>query len=238
MIKDIRNLLWTLVLLGSIFLLSCGSDVVDQSIGPASELDPSAVGSKDGAGTIPLQVENTPSVCTTTWKCISSSTKAYQLANCSFGDRVECPLGCINSSCKKADPCEVGFKCKNELEKGYQLEDCSWTSRTRCDYGCEKAECLPKSNASVVEPIVQPVTEIVAPPNQLRVGEVKNLTSGSLKIYLLEEGQVKLLLDTRRSGWLTEGDSYNFSSDISITVTSILFQPYAGGLNAIEYEIG
>ena len=60
--------------------------------------------------------------CTEEWKCISSTVKAYQYENCSYGTRKTCPSGCSNNTCKAAEVCTSGFKCHGNYYKGYQLE--------------------------------------------------------------------------------------------------------------------
>ena len=49
--------------------------------------------------------------CNPRWGCISSIYKAYQLENCSWVEKKECELGCMEGQCKIAKTCTRGYKC-------------------------------------------------------------------------------------------------------------------------------
>ncbi len=178
-----------------------------------------------------------PSACNASWKCISSSTKAWQLENCSFAQRAECPLGCENDACKKGSTCIAGFKCKGSQVKGYQTESCAWISETKCEYGCLDAECLPKPNVTASTPIVEEVQAATPPPKPvLNLGETVEVGGKKLSIHQIESGQVQLAVDGKKSSWLAEGSTYT-SGSLVITVHEIFFQSYGGGKKQISYSI-
>jgi|APSaa5957512622_1039677.scaffolds.fasta_scaffold190826_1 uncharacterized protein YceK len=80
-------------------------------------------------------------ICIEQWKCLNHETKIFQLANCSFTQRLDCPLGCFNETCKVGKICETGFKCIDEERYGFQIASCSWESITTCEFGCVNSTC-------------------------------------------------------------------------------------------------
>lgn len=189
-------------------------------------------------------------LCEPKWKCISSNIKAFQLENCSFTDRKECPLGCFNDTCKIKEACVSGFKCKGETIKAFQTEGCYWMSETRCDWKCVNGECIPRpENATEDEAgeeaaSATPTAPVaVTPENRLALGETKTITKGGvdyeLSIYIIEDGRVRLKLGAQKSDWLAEGEKASFlGGNVSIAVEEILFQPYDGGVKAVVWEEG
>lgn len=186
--------------------------------------------------------------CEPKWKCIGSDTKAFQLENCSFTDRKECPLGCFNDTCRIKEACVVGFKCKDKTTKGFQTEGCRWISETKCEWKCENAECVPKPENLTEEEIVEveepaPAPVVITPENRLALGETVTIVSGGvnyeLSIYILEPERVKLKLNTQKSDWMAEGDTATFfGGSVSITVNEILFQSHDEGVKAVVWEEG
>lgn len=197
-----------------------------------------------------LMEENLPEgVCREGWKCISSNVKAYQRANCSFGERKNCQLGCENNTCRVRESCTVGFKCKSQYIRGYRLESCDWISTTRCEFGCLNAKCLPEPEAGETETGTNgedavggeesgdETAEAPAPALILNEGEIIDVNGQDLSIYLLEPERVKIRINAQRSNWLAEGESYT-GSGVKITIVGILYQSYQGGTRAVEYEVG
>ncbi len=181
--------------------------------------------------------ETETSTCAAEWICISSTDKAYRMANCTFNQRTSCDSGCNNGTCRVPSACEVGFKCKNDYEKGYQREDCSWIQRTKCDFGCENGECKPPENISNVSSAVQEPAVVETKPT-LKAGE--NVVIGgnnTLSIYTIEFDRVKLLMNNQKTDWLSEGQSFQFRNGYVITVQEILFQAYVGGRREIVYKV-
>ncbi len=82
-------------------------------------------------------------VCKVGWKCISSTSRAYQHEDCSWSDKAKCTLSCVpdTGQCKAAQKCTSGFKCRTEEIRGYQDEGCGWTKETTCDLGCANGDC-------------------------------------------------------------------------------------------------
>lgn len=182
---------------------------------------------------------NTPAgTCLEGWKCFNNKDKSFQYLNCSWGEKVTCPLGCVNNSCRAGTKCAVGMKCKNSMTAGYQTENCYWSNTIRCDYGCIEGVC---QNASVtaVEESIPEVENIAATTSTLTLnqGNVVYVEGHNLSIYKLEETKVQLALDGTRSDWIIEGGNFTFRQNITVKIVGILFQSYAGGMRAIEYKI-
>ena len=181
--------------------------------------------------------------CTAHWKCLSSSTKIYLLANCSFGQRQVCKFGCTNDTCSPAPVCSPGFGCSGQYYKGYQLEDCTFTSLTRCEYGCENAECKVEPNETTSTPPPSVVEN--SPPRPvmrtLQMGQVDEVSVGGVKhnvsLYFLTVSQAKIQVDTLRSSWLKPGDTASFANGMTIVLGDILFQSFPGGKQEVEYRV-
>tara|TARA_Y100000310_G_C20664069_1_gene806477 strand:- start:1851 stop:2546 length:696 start_codon:yes stop_codon:yes gene_type:complete len=187
-----------------------------------------------------IVIEQTPTECVANWTCKDNKIKAYQLENCSYEQERECPLGCINNTCKASEVCEAGFKCKGENYRAYQSESCAWLDQTRCDYGCNET-----SNACKPEPVVEEVEEeeqviTISAYQNLKIGETNTHTIGTsnynLSIYNIDADKVQLTLNGKRSNWLNEGNNYT-SSGAVIMIEGIYFQAYAGGKKEIDYTI-
>lgn len=234
--------IFLLICLVLLFLISCSTSeeiIIDQGedIGLEEDFsDEDDAVADDGAESITLILPD--GQCLPQWRCISNSIKAYQLENCSFGERKDCELGCENDDCKKRDPCTVGFKCKNQYIKGYQLESCDWTSTTRCEFGCQDAECLNETEAEVE--LVETEVEEVSPRINvltIKAGEQQEVGGHNLSLYIIEESRARLIIDEKRSDWLEEGEIFS-AKGVTVVVVGVLFQAYQGGMQAVEYTVG
>lgn len=163
-------------------------------------------------------------------------------------ERKECPLGCVEGACKAGNTCTPGFRCKDPSTKAYQTETCRWNNEKECEWGCEDGKCnLPPGNGTInqtAEPEQVEVKEEAAPPKDLlkiNADETQTLEfSGvdhQLRIYLIEDGRVRLEIDQQKSDWLGEGSNFTHSSGVRIIVESIFFQSYPGGMKAVEYTV-
>lgn len=178
--------------------------------------------------------------CVPRWDCISSSHKAYLLENCTWTKSEKCERGCTEGECRRLSACIPGFKCYGNSARGFQTELCAWIGKEECPYGCKDNECLPKPNGTVVvqpdepEPVLEPV--LILDQGKTETVEVNGLEH-ELKIYALEEGKVKIQLDDFRSDWLAEGEEFLFANGLTVSVKTILFQSYEGGVKAVEYRL-
>jgi len=180
----------------------------------------------------------TETECTAGWKCKDNNIKAYQLENCSFINQKECPLGCINDTCKASEVCEAGFKCKGEFYRAYQSESCTWLQKKKCEYGCNESVC---NSEPIVEVVEEEEAEVTVQANEnIKMGETKTHTIGEVdynfSLYNINDGQVQILINGRRSEWLDEGSNYSNSGALVI-IKGIYFQSYPGGKKEIEYTI-
>ena len=184
--------------------------------------------------------------CEVGWKCISSQIKAYRNESCGFGQRITCPLGCQNDTCRAASVCTSGFKCISDYRKGYQLEACTWINDVECPGGCEDGECL-FYNASAVEEVAAPAATAAdsspPPPDNsktLRMGQQETITINEeehvLTLYILEQSRVKFSVDGFKTDWLEEGDRAAIRG-ITIKVNEILFQSFSGGKQEVRYTV-
>ncbi len=241
------------ILLMILFLLvlSCTSETVNEQEQATDDvpLDSASMPPNETADSAELEEQNTintpTGLCPAAWVCLSSTQKMYRYENCSFGQRQDCRFGCTNGTCRSPPSCTVGFKCHGNYVKGYQLEDCSWISETKCDYGCENAQC---KNASSTRTETQNETASSSsnpPPQQnfntVSAGETVTVEVGgteySVSIYTMEQGQARITLNGQRGDWLGEGDSFTYSSGVTITINSILFQSFEGGIREVEFEL-
>src|SRR3989344_5610268 len=172
--------------------------------------------------------------CTSAWKCIDKKFKGLQSENCSFSDKIECPLGCRNDTCVAGEVCEPGFKCKNANTVSFQDSACQWSKRKDCEFGCVDGECNLKPNETIIEPTTEDNSE---PASILKAGEIKIIGGNNLSLYFVEEERVKLLINDRKSDWLKEGENYTYREEITINVVNIFFQSYAGGKQEISYMV-
>lgn len=236
-----RKLFLLALLLLALILLGCSQEVEEKTLPGTAVVGeaPKEEAPKEAVPSPEALPESSPllGACNASWKCISSSTKAWQLENCSFAQRVECPLGCEDNACRKGSTCIAGFKCKGSQVRGYQTESCAWISETKCEYGCLDAECLPKPNVTASTSIVEEVPVAPPPPKPvLNLGETVEVGGKKLSIHQIESGQVQLAVDGKRSDWLTEGSTYT-SGNVVITVHEIFFQSYEGGKKQISYSL-
>ena len=199
--------------------------------------------------TIVKQPELPAGKCQPHWGCISSSTKSYQQEDCSWTDRKECPLGCFNGTCRAGNTCDPGFKCKDKNTRGYQTEVCYWNNEEKCQWGCSDGECNPQpENYTVNDTGDANNATNEQQQNVSRHGDVHLLKQGmvdtinyngedhKLSIYIIEESRVKLEVDQQKSDWLMEGSIFS-KGGLNIRVNSILYQPYYGGTQAVEYSV-
>ena len=232
----------------SVVIIGCSTEKIVEEV----EEDFSANISDNAGGDI---TENSQPLaegeCVQSWRCISSSIKAWQNADCSFGEKKDCPLGCYNDTCRVKEACDPGIKCRDGNTRGYQLESCQWTNEVDCEWRCEDNACIemPENyttnetpeNETPEEAAVEPVIVPATPENRLEIGQVKlinvNGNQTELSIYIIEESRVRLKLGTQKSDWLMEGQSGYFSVGVNITVTELLFQPYDGGTKAVVFEV-
>lgn len=184
-------------------------------------------------------------ICTEQWKCLNHETKIFQLANCSFSQKLDCPLGCFNDTCKVGKTCDTGFKCIDEQKYGFQLASCSWGSITTCEFGCINSTCNEEpenatvENIEVVEePIVQQTTATTT--TMLKMGEIHAVTVNgntyNLSIYTMDTEKVQLKLNNQKTSWIEIEGNYTYHED-QFFIEEILFQPYEGGTRAIEYRV-
>ena len=247
-----KKIMVVLFLLLSLVIIGCGqkgsveeSTTADSRISmntsePIADEQITAEGSEE----IAVQSSLPPNQCAAGWKCISSQIKAYRSTNCSFGQRVQCPLGCLNDTCKAASVCTSGFKCINDHRKGYQTEACTWINDLECPGGCEEGECL-FYNASAVEDVAAPAaTAASSPPpdnsKTLRLGQQETITINEeehiLTLYILEPSRVKFSVDGFKTDWLEEGDSATIRG-VTLDVKEILFQSFSGGKQEVRYTV-
>ncbi len=215
--------------------------------GCASTLEETEENSLDNATLEPeISVENDSletdssltSGCQEGWTCLSSSKKVYRYENCSFGERRDCKFGCSNNTCNPASVCTVGFKCQGDYYRGYQQESCDWINKENCEYGCVNATCKPKPNVTQEETASESAPSSVSYP-MLKVGETASIgTNSTLRIYLIEEGQVRLQLDDWKTDWIIEGGNVSFRDGTMIIIKEILFQSYSNGVRAVSYKVG
>ena len=224
-----KKLFYPLLLITTLFLVSC--TLIEQD---ANETTNKMITLSNGTKI---------AACVPHSGCISSIYKAYQLENCSWVDRKECALGCVEGECKAAQTCTRGYKCHGTRKRGLQIESCEWIIEEDCLYGCENAECLPKPNVTeVVEEVVEEDLALPLEKTYLLPEGAEDLIEYEgneyvLGIRILEIDRVRLNIDGKRTDWLKEDDSV-VRGGINVTIVDILFQPYEGGTRAISYKIG
>lgn len=243
-------------------LILFGCDVAEESglgeeidVGVEKEVEEPAIEEDVEESGKETFVEEEEGLCTSGWKCISKWYKAYQLADCSWKDKKECTLGCVNGTCVAAETCASGFKCINENEKGFQTETCSWIKTKKCDWGCEDGECKPASTENETadgtvnqttseeeeaeEEIAEEAVEEDVKMLYLNAKDVIEVDGEehNLSIYNIELDWVRLDIDGKKTGWLGEGDNFTSVSGVTIIIKEILFQPYVGGTKAVGYTV-
>lgn len=181
--------------------------------------------------------------CLPQWKCVSSSFKSFQSENCSFGEKIECKLGCEDGKCRPAPTCDRKFACKNSRDKGLQIEDCSWVGEVRCEWGCSNATCNlepPQSNITVVEEteeVIVPKATVYSVKQGEEISVSARGTNHNISIYIIETGRAKLKVDSFKSDWLMDGGNATFSSGITIFIKEILFQAYESGQRSVGFTV-
>ncbi|MBI2151342.1 hypothetical protein HYU21_01295 [Candidatus Woesearchaeota archaeon] len=189
--------------------------------------------------------------CTVGWSCIDFRHRANRLENCTVTKVETCPVVCDNGRClsraRSNITCTPGFKCKGEFLKGYQMEGCDWTSETKCEYGCANNTCQPKPNitestTSTTGSSTSQPAEPVIPTYTISQGQSVSIdvqgTEAILRVYNLEDGRVRLMLDNFKTDWLSEGQSNTFPQGLKINVKEIYFQSYQGGKREVRYSLG
>ena len=219
-----------------ILLIGCSS-------GEDSTSNESLVGIEGNINPDNESLDNT--ICTEQWKCLNHETKIFQLANCSFSQKLDCPLGCFNDTCKVGKICETGFKCIDEEKYGFQLASCSWDSITTCEFGCLNSTCNEEpENASIqeIEVIEEQIIQqtIATTTTMLETGEIHEVSVNgniyNLSIYTIDIGKVQLKINNQKTGWIEVNDNYTYHED-RFFIEEILFQPYEGGIRAIGYRV-
>ncbi|MDP3989877.1 MAG: hypothetical protein Q8Q01_01595 [archaeon] len=196
-----------------------------------------------GGSDVETTNENLPEgQCLPQWKCVSSTYKAFQSEDCSFGEKTECKLGCEDGKCHLPATCERKFACKNTRDKGLQVEDCSWVGVIQCEWGCSENACNPEPEPSNVTTSTVNETEEVIPKAtvySVKQGESISLSAGgtehNISIYIIETGKARLNVDQYKTEWLEEGGNATFSTGITIYIKEILFQPYDGGQRSVGF---
>ena len=237
----VKAILFVVIILSILVVVSCTPAREENDSGKIPLLNES--GNVTNESAINSTGINPSGACTPQWRCISSRIKAYQLGNCSFTSRLECPLGCFNDSCRIAQTCTPGFGCVNDHIKGYQMESCQWTSETNCDWKCENGECISKPE-NYTEPAAESPNTAPAPISMrsVAIGGTDNITVNgvdySVSIYALEPDRVRMVVDDLRSDWVMEGDTVIFSNGVTLVVKEILFQSFSGGKRQVGYTVG
>ena len=123
------------------------------------------------------------------------------------------------------------------MTAGYQTENCYWSNTIKCDHGCIEGICQ-NATEKIVNQSIPAVQTVVATTSTttLNQGSVTNVNGHNLSIYSLYETKVQLTLDDTKSSWIEEGGNFTFRQGVTIEVVAILFQPFAGGMRAIEYK--
>ena len=245
---NILFLFLIILFIATFLVVSCSSSIIEtnnqtiQNNKTVSAPTPSSLPDTGKATLLPSSI----TLCNPQWKCISSTTMAFQNGSCGFSQKTPCKLGCFNGTCAKPSTCEVGLKCKTSHTAAYQIADCSWLADEECPGGCEKGKCLFYNASRALNqtqssgtPAVVEATPVESFPT-LMVGEkadlIKNNFHHNLSIYIIDEGKVRLLIDAQKSDWINEGGNYFFySSGINLTVREVLFQSY--GVKQISYKI-
>ena len=204
-----------------ILLIGCGSQeqvekLMEENATISADDTVSQAITEDGEQESAAPSSLPPGQCAPQWKCISSTTKAFQKQDCSWGERSKCPLGCFNDTCRAASTCDSGFKCINDHRKGYQTEACSWINDVECPGSCENGECL-FYNASAVQDVASPAAEqeSSSPPvdnsKTLRMGQQETVEINGeehvISVYILEPSKMKFSVDGFKTDWLEEGES-------------------------------
>lgn len=246
-----KELFVFLVFVGIVFA-GC-SPTLEQSGESVSSDTPSMNVSGSGSGDVSSDTSDTARLeennfsledggpCSSGWYCPSERHKAYRFDNCTNRNLERCDYGCLEGGCKKRPysnvTCTSGFKCKNADTKAFQLESCSWESAVACEYGCEAGKCLPKPNGTSSGTTPEPEEASVV-YTTLKPGEEQQLAGNhTIRIYLLEEGRVKIKVDGLRSDWLEEGMNAPFSTGVTVIIGEILFQSYEGGVKQVGYVV-
>ena len=233
-----------------ILLIGCGSqeqveELMEENATISADDTVSQAITEDGEQESAAPSSLPPGQCAPQWKCISSTTKAFQKQDCSWGERSKCPLGCFNDTCRAASTCDSGFKCINDHRKGYQTEACTWINDVECPGSCENGECL-FYNASAVQDVASPAAEqeSSSPPvdnsKTLRMGQQETVEINGeehvISVYILEPSKMKFSVDGFKTDWLEEGESATIRC-VTLDVKEILFQSFSGGKQEVRYTV-
>jgi hypothetical protein len=254
MMKKILLCLFLIVIV-SIFIVGCNS--VDEGT-EGNETEGVTVDNVEGG-----ESGGEATLCTPGWKCVNAKDKRYQTSNCSWNKEViNCPLGCKDNECNKGKVCSAGFGCKNNYTKAYRLEGCTWNNEKECHWGCEDGACVVAPENSSLEdapyyeqiegiaPVVEETNDtgteettvkesieygtlVINEKSAVSVGGVEH----NISLYLIEDGEVKIMMDNSKSDFLTEGESFTFGNGITVNVHEIFFQAYPGGKKEVTYTI-
>ncbi len=115
-----------------------------QSVSVSSNCERTTTNCDYGCNDKTYLCNNAPLVCNTGTKCKTATSIAYQNADCTWSNEVQClPFDCDSStvSCTKAALiCTEGNKCLGAAKNfvGYQYTDCSIPFQTPCVNGCDE----------------------------------------------------------------------------------------------------
>ncbi len=136
--------------------------------------------------------------CPGKYICISSSVQAYQDKNCHIVNRTTCETECIDGNCREKEIrfCAPGFKCRNSYERAFQRESCAWEKTEKCEFGCNfnTSKCYNQSQAAQAAVVEQNIIKTMNYPT-IKLGEIVDINSENLTIYLLEPDRVQFKLD-------------------------------------------
>jgi len=224
------------LLIPVIFLLACTSEEISQE----------EALSEEELSTGEAAIFSGETLCTPGWKCLGKWNKAYQDKNCSWSQKIECPLGCQNGECQAGQTCDSGFRCINENKMGFQTEGCTWINIKNCLGGCENGACLPDpiQNETTAEEPAEPVEPITPPLIEyeiLNFGEKKiyqiNSQEYTITLYNLESDRAKFRINEWKTEWMVENATINYQGEFIIHLQEILFQPYDGGVKQVSFTI-
>lgn len=244
----VRDVIVNILLLSALLLLfGCSSqegvvdDVGEEDGGEVIDVLDKGVGDDSDIGTmanvtVSTKVELQNTTCVAEWICLSAKTKIYRETNCSFTLRQDCKFGCKNNTCGVVPVCTSGWNCDGNYYRGYRQENCEFVKKEKCEFGCKDAVCL---NESVKEKTV--AAEVVAEQKVvsstiLNLGEMIVVKNHNVTLYTLDDEQVMLSVDGKKSKWLKQGDTFT-RGDLSIVVEEILFQSYNNGKKMISYSV-
>jgi len=200
-------------------------------------------------------IETNQTTCAAGWKCIGKWKKGYLSADCQWSRETQCTLGCKQGECNVGKVCAVGFKCVDKNKMGYQTENCGWIKTKKCPGGCLQGECLPepeKNETATKNSIQKEIKDSAIDDSTLaetkkdmvhtiKLTETTNLKFNNknytIQLYNLESDRAKIKINDVRSDWLSEGQSFTYRGEITLTVKEILYQRYSGGKQQVGYTV-